>query len=61
MLTYYIWKVFVEYDLEYNSEISLFTIIEILLTSIFSIPIDIIFLPLELLVYCIYKIVNKRR
>lgn len=61
MLTCYIWKIFINYDLEYNSEISLFTIMVSLLISIFSIPIDIIFLPFELLAYCIYKIVNKRR
>ena len=54
MLTYSVWKNFIDY-------IEIWEILSAVSVSIFTIPIDILISPLEIISIIIYKIMKRRK
>ena len=60
MLTYFLWSSRKNYSNKTYTGNDLETILFCCFMSIFSIPIDIFILPLEIITLIIYKILNRR-
>lgn len=54
MLTYSVWKTFIIY-------IEIWEILSAVFVTIFTIPIDILISPLEIISFIIYKIMKRRK
>lgn len=59
MITHYLWKDFIKVDLWVEGRITCFTVAFLIYISIFTVVIDIVFGPFELIIYFITKKLNK--
>lgn len=60
MITHYLWKDFIEEELWEKGRITCFTVAFLIFVSIFTVVIDIVFSPFELIIYFITKKLNKK-
>lgn len=59
MITHFLWKDFIKADLWEEGRITYFTVAILIYISIFTVVIDIVFSPFELIIYFITKKLNK--
>lgn len=59
MITHYLWKDFIKAELRKEGRITCFTVAFLIYISIFTVVIDIVFSPFELIIYFITKKLNK--
>lgn len=60
MITYSLWKSFIKYDLEDEGRITYLTIGFLLFLSAFTVVVDIVLSPFELITFLITKKMNKK-
>lgn len=59
MITHFLWKDFIKVELWGEGRITCFTVAFLISISIFTVVIDIVFSPFELIVYFTTKKLNK--
>ncbi len=59
MITHFLWKDFIKEELWVEGRITCFTVAFLIYISIFTVVIDIVFSPFELIIYFTTKKLNK--
>lgn len=60
MITYSLWKSFIKYDLEDEGRITYLTIGFLIFLSVFTVVLEILISPFELITFLITKKLNKK-
>lgn len=60
MITHSLWKSLIKYDLEDQGRITYLTVAFLIFISIFTVVIDTVLSPFELIIYFITKKLNKK-